>query len=261
MLTYIFYDSDTCNVQPTAPLPVNEGFTKEQALFLIHLMKVYLEVDGGGPAKSLDDFNRRLKLGKKTKKLLWEEVAGKLARQFKEDFQQDKVARKWLTLVERYEKVKHDNVLREKRPFRFQFYKDMDELLGGDHDLDPPVVGSDCTVAVIDRPDAQRQSNGAPSPALWDGAASVVPSSTTALPPPVLDPTRPSDTPRSRKRKRMNDLRDMGEDDLLAYLERSDAAAMAASQRRHEESLTEMRALREDQRELLQLFSRMVDKM
>ena len=64
------YDSDTCNVQP-AVLPVNEGFTKENTFFLIHLM-CHLELDGGGPAKSLNDLNRRLRLGTKTKKLLWE---------------------------------------------------------------------------------------------------------------------------------------------------------------------------------------------
>ncbi|XP_059894292.1 uncharacterized protein LOC132447508 isoform X1 [Gadus macrocephalus] len=253
--------TDTCNIKPTAPLPVNEGFTKAQTHFLIHLMKVHLEVEGGIPVKSLDDLNRRLRLGKKPKKLLWEEMTGKLAGQFKEDFQTDKVARKWLTLVERYEKVKQKNVLKEKRPFRFQFYREMDELLGGDNDVEPPGVKSDCAGVVTGILGALRQSNGAPSPALSDGAPSAGPSSTTVLPPPGRAPTGPSDTLRLRNRKRMNDLRDMTEDDLLAYLERSDAAATAASQRRHEDTLSEMRALREDQRELLQLFSRMVDKM
>uniref|UniRef100_A0A8C4HY80 Interleukin-1 receptor-associated kinase 1 binding protein 1 n=1 Tax=Dicentrarchus labrax TaxID=13489 RepID=A0A8C4HY80_DICLA len=41
----------------------------------------------------------------------------------------------------------------------------MDKLIGGNHDVDPPVVGSDCGGVVIRRPDALRQSSSAPSPA------------------------------------------------------------------------------------------------
>ncbi|CAL8252412.1 unnamed protein product [Arctogadus glacialis] len=64
--------------------------------------------------------------------------------------------------------------------------------------------------------------------------------------PPRQVPTRPSDTPRSRKRQR--------EGDLLDYLERSDAAAAVASERL-------MMAKREDQSKLLQLLSKIVEKM
>ncbi|CAL8252097.1 unnamed protein product [Boreogadus saida] len=92
--------TDTCNIKPTAPLPVNcgeksitlpvnKGFTKKQTLFLIHLMRIHLEVKGEGTAKSIHALNRRLKFGKKSKKLRrWEEIAGKLAKQFGEHFQQ-----------------------------------------------------------------------------------------------------------------------------------------------------------------------------
>ncbi|XP_041944469.1 uncharacterized protein LOC121706628 [Alosa sapidissima] len=73
--------TDICNVQdaplstaplPIAALPMNEGFSKDQTLFLIHQMGIHLEVEGEGPAKSLNDLNRRLRFGKKTKWLLWE---------------------------------------------------------------------------------------------------------------------------------------------------------------------------------------------
>ncbi|XP_030214524.1 uncharacterized protein LOC115545467 isoform X1 [Gadus morhua] len=318
--------TDTCNIKPTAPLPVNcgeksitlpvnKGFTKKQTLFLIHLMRIHLEVKGEGTAKSIHALNRRLKFGKKSKKLRrWEEIAGKLAKQFGEHFQQLKVGRKWFTLVEAYKRVK-DNVASTGRgPGRFKFYKEMDELLGGNHDVDPPVVGSDCAGVVVRRPNALRMSNRARSPAQPTSSSSLSPASSTASPAPVRDPTRPPDTPRSRKRSdstsspaaadgatssvsptrapspaqstsssspspssssasppavrdptRASDTPSLRkrtrEDDVLAYLERSDAAAMAASQRRHEESLTEMRALREDRRKFLQLFSSMVDKM
>ena len=255
---FIFYDSDTC--EPTAPLPVNEGFTKEQTLFLIQL--IHLEIDGEGPATSLEDLNRRLRSGKKTKKVLWGEMAVKLARQFGEHFPHERVSRKWLTLMEGYKKVRENTALTGRGPVRFQFYKEIDEL-----------------VEWCDSPPSPGSADGAPSPGpttstgLWaplssapspvQPAGSVPPSpaASAASPPPVPVPTRPFDTSRLRKRKRKDDLRASREDDLLAYLESSDGAALAASQKRHEECLTEMRALREDRRQLLQLFSRMVDKM
>ncbi|CAL8301122.1 unnamed protein product [Arctogadus glacialis] len=70
----------------------------------------------------------------------------------------------------------------------------MDELLWVNHDVDPPVVGSDC-------------------------ADVVKPASTKASPPAQRVPTRPSDTPRTRKRQR--------DDDHLDYLERSDSKMAA----------------------------------
>ena len=278
-----FYDSDTCNVQATAPLPnapLNEGFNKEQTLFLIHLMGIHLEVEGEGPAKSLNDLNRRLRLGKKTKRRLWEEMAVKLSRRFKERFQKEKVARKWLTLVEGYKKCKDINTLTGRGPVRFQFYTEMDELIGGSHDVvDPPVVGRNCAGVVIRRPDAPRPSSRAPSPASADegppsspcnsessapptrapsATQSPSPSSTPPASPspsgaPAHVPTTPSGTPRSPKRQRL-------EDDLLALLERSNAAALADARLRHEESMAEIRLLRESRSAFIQLFSRMVDK-
>ncbi|XP_051254001.1 uncharacterized protein LOC127362374 [Dicentrarchus labrax] len=176
--------TDTCNVQVTAPLPVNECFNKEQTFFLIHLMGIHLEVEGEGPAKSLNDLNRRLRLGKKTKTLLWEEMAGKHGRQFREQFQPKKVARKWLTLVEGSQKSKDNNTSTGRGPIRFQFYAEMDELIGGNHDVDPSVVGSNRAGVVIRRPDALRQSSGAPSPASadWDPSSSPCNSELSALP-------------------------------------------------------------------------------
>ncbi|CAL8234294.1 unnamed protein product [Boreogadus saida] len=61
-----------------------------QTLFIIHLMGIHLAVEGEGPAKTFDDLNRRMRLGKRTKKLLWEEMAAKLSTQFGEDFHPDK---------------------------------------------------------------------------------------------------------------------------------------------------------------------------
>ena len=98
-------------------------------------MGIHLAVEGEGPAKTFDDLNRRMRLGKKTKKLLWEEMAAKLSTQFGEDFHPNKVARKGLTLVQGYKKVKDHNASTGKGPGRFQFLKEMGGLLGGHHDV------------------------------------------------------------------------------------------------------------------------------
>ncbi|CAL8309356.1 unnamed protein product [Boreogadus saida] len=257
---------DTCEVEPTAPLPVHEGFTKEQTLFLIQ--QIRLELGGEGPVTvtSFDDLNRRLRSGKKSKKVLWEEMAAKLAGQFGEHFLQEKVCRKWLTLTEGYKKVKENTALTGRGPVRFQFYKEMDEMVVWcDSPQSPAPVDTAPSPAPCPSPSTGLWAplSGVPSPAQSASAFPPSPASSAASPPPVPapTPTRPVDSSRLRKRKRKADLEDTREDELLAYLESSDGAAMAASQTRHEECLSEMKALREDRRELLQLFGRMVDKM
>ena len=119
-------------------------------------MGVHLAVEGEGPAKTIDDLNRRMRLGKKTKKLLWEEMAAKLSTQFGEDFHPNKVARKGLTLVQGYKKVKDHNASTGRGPGRFQFLKEMEELLGGHHDVDPSVLAGDGHGVVVRRPDSLR---------------------------------------------------------------------------------------------------------
>ncbi|XP_030195867.1 peroxisomal 2,4-dienoyl-CoA reductase [(3E)-enoyl-CoA-producing] isoform X2 [Gadus morhua] len=253
---------DTSEVEPTAPLPVNEGFTKEQTLFLIQQIRLELGGEGPATATSFDDLNRRLRSGKKSKKVLWEEMAAKLAGQFGEHFLQEKVCRKWLTLTEGYKKVKENTALTGRGPVRFQFYKEMDEMVVWcDSPPSPAPVDTAPSPAPCPSAGLWGPLSGAPSPAQPASAFPPSPASSAASPPPVPAPSRPVDSSRLRKRKRKADPEDTREDELLAYLESSDGAAMAASQKRHEECLSEMKALREDRRELLQLFGRMVDKI
>ncbi|XP_048108028.1 proline-rich receptor-like protein kinase PERK2 [Alosa alosa] len=105
--------------------------------------------------------------------------------------------------------------------------------------------------------DPTTPSGRAPSPVQSTSSSSPSPASPSARRTPARVPTRPSGTLRARKRQRL-------EDGLLAYLERSDAADMAATQRlaqSHEQTLAEMRTeMREDRSALIQLFSRMVEK-
>ncbi|CAL8406968.1 unnamed protein product [Arctogadus glacialis] len=265
--------TDTCNIHPNPPRRLNEVFDKPQTLFLIHLMGIHLAVEGEGPAKTIDDLNRRMRLGKKTKKLLWEEMAAKLSTQFGEDFNPDKVARKWLTLVQGYKKVKDHNASTGKGPGRFQFLKEMEELLGGHHDVDPPVLAGDGHGVVVRRPDALRRSNSAPTPVSEDRAPPAVPSTSTAsstpptrAPSPVwstssISPSPascstpvPNETPRPRKRPTK-------QDELVAYLQSSDEERADALKRQEDFVKDTLREMRDDRRELLTQFTRTVDKM
>ncbi|CAL8274774.1 unnamed protein product [Gadus morhua 'NCC'] len=129
---------------------------------------------------------------------------------FGEDFHPDKVARKWLTLVQGYKKVKDHNASTGRGPGRFQFLKEMEELLGGHHDVDPSVLAGDGHV--------------------------------------------PNETPRPRKRPTK-------QDELVAYLQSSDEERADALKRKEDFMKDTLREMREDRRELLTQFTRMVDKM
>lgn len=56
-------------------------------------------------------------------------------------FSPAKVARKWQTLVDGYKGVKDNNNSTGRGVVRFKFFDQMDSLLGGQHDIEFPVVG------------------------------------------------------------------------------------------------------------------------
>ncbi|CAM4610417.1 unnamed protein product [Leuciscus chuanchicus] len=168
VITYISQVGATAPLPSNAPLPAtaslvaNETFLKDQTLFLIDLMRLQTEAEGKGLPRSLHDLNHRLKLVRKSKKLLWEDITGKLSHHFKQTFVQDKVARKWNTLVEAYKK--------------------MDDLLGGHHDIVFPVVGTTMGLDVH-RPDALQVNVSAPD---------ISPAQSTSAPSPVRLTNSPS---------------------------------------------------------------------
>ncbi|CAM4610390.1 unnamed protein product [Leuciscus chuanchicus] len=178
--------TDISQVGATAPLPsnaplpataslvANETFLKDQTLFLIDLMRLQTEAEGKGLPRSLHDLNHRLKLARKSKKLLWEDITGKLSHHFKQTFVQDKVARKWNTLVEAYKK---GGAL-----VNFSFFAEMDDLLGGHHDIVFPVVGTTMGLDVR-RPDALQVNVSAPD---------ISPAQSTSAPSPVRLTNSPS---------------------------------------------------------------------
>ena len=228
-------------------------------------MRLQLEAEGRGHPRSLQDLNQRLKLARSCKKLLWEEIAGKLTDHFKLTFPPDKVARKWNTLVEGYKKVKDHNSSTGRGPGRFQFFNEMDDLMGGHHDIVFPVVGTamgldvrrpDALKVSVSSPDASPSSStSTPSPVCVTNAHAPAPSRTPSPPPssgtPRTAPTMPLDTPRrARKRQR--------EDDLLGFLRESEAASQVAAQKRHAETLAQMK---EAQEGFQRLLGQMVEKM
>ena len=145
LLTYCFLCVlGSCPEAPPTPLPMrkHDVFTKEHTLFILDMMRLHLEREGEGLPKSLTDLNSQLKLGRKNKKDLRADMALTLTEQFKETFYPDKVSRKWCTLVQGYKKVKDNNASTGKGPMHFQFFPDMDDLLGAQHDVVFPVVGT-----------------------------------------------------------------------------------------------------------------------
>ncbi|KAG7330158.1 hypothetical protein KOW79_006380 [Hemibagrus wyckioides] len=208
------------------PFPPNESFNKEQTRFLIDLVRSQLEADGRGLPRTLKELNYRLKSAKGQKKNLWLDMASKLSKQFMETFDPSKVARKWYTLEDGYKKVLEHNSISSPTKTRFQFFTEMEELLDGHHDIDMSAVGT--VQGVVGRRrktlgiDCQRDSPAARQT-------------------PAASPTQPL-----RKRRRQEE----DYSTLLDFLRESEAA----SQRRHEEMLAQMKSAQKGFEELMCKF-------
>ncbi|KAI5104325.1 hypothetical protein C0J45_5951 [Silurus meridionalis] len=217
-------------IQATDNLPLNEAFNKEQTRFLIDLIRNQLEADGKGLPRTFKELNYRLKSAKGQKKNLWMDMAAKLSKHFMESFDPSKVARKWYTLEDGYKKVLEHNSTNtnSQTKTRFQFFTEMEELLDGHHDIDFPAVGT--VQGVVGRRrktlsiDCQRDSSAARQ---------------TATRP--ASPTQPI-----RKRRRTEE----DYSTLLEFLRESEAA----SQRRHEEILAQMKSAQKGFEELMCKF-------
>ncbi|TSL34601.1 hypothetical protein Baya_6814 [Bagarius yarrelli] len=206
--------------------PPNESFNREQTRFLIDLIRSQLEADGRGLPRTFKELNYRLKSAKGQKKNLWVDMANKLSKHFMETFDPSKVARKWYTLEDGYKKVLEHNSVSSPTRTRFQFFTEMEELLDGHHDIDLAPVGTVHGVVGRRRKtfsmDCQRDSS-------------------VARQTPAASPTQPL-----RKRKRQED----DYSTLLDFLRESEAA----SQRRHEEILAQMKSAQKGFEELMCKF-------
>ncbi|XP_028302148.1 uncharacterized protein LOC114463086 isoform X3 [Gouania willdenowi] len=216
-------------------LPANEGFSREQTLFFIDLMRQHLETEADGLPKTLKELNSRLKSARSNLRSLWKETAETLSSHFSESFCPDKVARKWNTLIEAYRKIKENNKDTGRGNIRFRFFPEMDELLAGQHDVVFPVFGSSVRLNV--RPEV-----------LWP---SVVGGSLTEAGPASSTHTAPT---RPHKRRR-------GQDDVLQFLRESEEASQRRheeAQRRHEELLTQLKSA---QHGFESLMGRLLEKL
>ncbi|KAJ3610767.1 hypothetical protein NHX12_022858 [Muraenolepis orangiensis] len=216
-------------VEASSPVPVpmqgNEGFTTYQTLFLIDLMWQHLEAEG--LPKSLKELNARLKSDKGNKMQLWQATAVKLGCHFSQSFCPDKVAWKWGTLVDSYKRLKDNINSTGKETMRFQFYAEMDSLLGAQHDIVVPVVGTSEEGLEVRRPEALGQCR-----------------SVSALSPPRT-PTATPTPPRKRRKV---------EDEMMQLLRESEEG----SQRRHEEFLAQLKS---SQQGFESLMSTLLDKL
>nr|XP_055035588.1 uncharacterized protein LOC129423372 [Misgurnus anguillicaudatus] len=140
----------------TAELPQNQGFTRDQTLFLIDLMRQHLMKDDNELPRNLAELNSRIKMSRGKKRSFWQEIAVKLTSQFNQNFDVDKVSRKWTTLEDGYKKAVDNNASTGKGPTKFQFLKEMLELIGGHHDVDFPVIGT-AKGFTVRRPEAIKQ--------------------------------------------------------------------------------------------------------
>lgn len=151
---------------------------------------------------------------KDQKKKMWRDMASKLADHFGQVFDPDRVCRNWHTLADAYKKIKDNNQSTGRGSLRFKFYHEMEALLGQNHDVDFPVVGTSEGID-IRRPDVLN-AEGRQSPTL---SQSSTPSQCSAR-----------GTPKPKVRTQLNSV--------LHFLQESEAA----SQRRHEALLSQMKA-------------------
>lgn len=228
---------DKLYIVDAAPLPQNETFNKEQTLFLIDLMRQQLEVDGESLLGALKELNPRIKSGKIRKKHMWREVANRLSKHFKQTFHPDYVAREWYALEDEYKKVKDDNRTSSQEAVTFEYFGEMEELLGGHHDVEFPVVGTVKGVEVR-RPKALNMDVGRDSPATAHTGSAMPAAPPTAS----ATPTRPF--PLKRRRPDHSYLA------LLDFLKDS----LAARQRRHEETLAQMKSAQDGFEALMNRF-------
>ncbi|KAF7686756.1 uncharacterized protein LOC124381313 [Silurus meridionalis] len=220
LYTTVSKQEENVYIVEEAPLPQNESFTKEQTLFLIDMIRQKLEADGESLLRALKEMNPRIKSGKSRKKHMWREMATRLSKHFQEVFHPDHVVRKWCALEEEYKKAKDENRASSGEDVTCEFFHEMEELLGGHHDVEFPVVGTVKGVEVR-RPktlnvDAERDSE--------------------------VTSTRPN----LLKRKKANEHYFA----LLDFLKES----TAARQRRHEETLAQMKSAQDGFEALMNRF-------
>ena len=220
-----------------------DTFTREHTLFMIDLMRRHLEANGDQLPRTLAELNSRIKAGKGSKKRMWEEMSNQLSDRFGQVFDPTKLNRKWCTLVDAYKKIKDNNRSTGRGAMRFKYFNEMDALLGSNHDVEFPVVGTSSGIQVR-RPvfseggeviagsqagsQASQPAQARPASPSPQGTAAVSVVNTPSTVNTLTVNTPRATTPRPRFRAQNNEL--------VELLRESEAA----TQRRHSELLTQM---------------------
>ena len=117
---------------------------------------------------------------------MWGEMAGQLSDHFGQIFDPARLNRKWNTLIDGYKKIKDNNRSAGRGTILFKFYNEMDALLGANHDVEFPVIGTSEGIQ-IRRPDLVNDGGQllAASPSPQGSIASTVsPAPSTVSPEP-----------------------------------------------------------------------------
>jgi len=91
---------------------------------------------------TLAGLNEKINLGKCNKRYLWKDFAQKLSLAHDKTFLPEKVKRKWHRLIESFKKAKDNNNSTGRATSKFQFFKEIDSLIGDHHDIEFPVTAT-----------------------------------------------------------------------------------------------------------------------
>ena len=212
---------------------------------LIALMGDFIKDNEEMPT-TMVELERRIKNGKGKKKNLWKDFAELLSCKFDRTFDFKQVARKWQTLVDGYKKAVDNNKSTGRGPSKFAWFDEMNELIGGRHDINLVVTGTQNGI-IIHRPNQVRAEN--------------VPEECEEKPSQAVDLTEET-TPvsirgqgkmPSRKRKH-EEAEDVNMNTLLQFFKESEEKSLEIEQKM-------LRELSELSTNMTSLMKKMIEKM
>lgn len=126
-------------------------WTDAETQFLIASIHPLLKHNDNLPV-TLGELENRMKMNRGKKGQLFDKLAQLLSAQFCVNITGKQVSRKWFTLVDGYKKAICNNGTTGQGPSRFKWLKEMGDLIGGQHDVNPVLTCTEQGVTVH-RPD------------------------------------------------------------------------------------------------------------
>ena len=201
-------------------------WTIDETKFLIATMRPYIELNDELPS-TLSELEKRIKLGKGNKKNMWKEICEAMTFKFYLQFDPKRISRKWQTLIDGYKKAIDNNSKTGQAPSKFQWFDEMDQLLGGRHDIHPVVTATQNGV-IIHRPkDIGPKDGGQTSEIDYDSEST--PSLDSNWTTPTAVGTQKGSKLKSLKRKRAESETNV--DKLLEYMKEMDKKSMETDEK------------------------------